>query len=713
MGPAPDEIAALMNMVSQDRLAHAEERAGTLLRAYPTDGMLWKIFSVVLLRRDKDAIPALRRAAELLPRDPEAHANLGAELRIRGHWHDALTSLRKSLTLQPRNPEALIDAAEVQRALGSPREAVVLYQEALHLDPSRRDAHNNLGNAFLELGDVAEAARCYRQALRLQTEDAQVLCNLANALRQLGESEEAITCSRRAIELAPRLSMAHNNLGLLLLARGERAAAISSFQEALRHSPDYIEALGNLGNALREEGQRREALAVHQRALQLDPRRADSHCNLAYVLLDYRQMSEAAASFRAALELNQNHAASHVGLAIAQRIQGLSAQAEASCQAALRLAPQRADVLLLLGELHADRGQFIEAQGLFERALAADRKCAPAYSSIALHRHMKRDDTVWLQGAQGLLAQPLPLDHAIQLRHALGKYYDDIAEYDRAFDHHRAANELTKRFGRSYDGPRLTSLVERIIAWCDAVAARRGRLEGSDSERPVFILGMPRSGTTLAEQILASHPGVFGAGEVRFWDAPFTGLEQALQRDQLEQLLAEVAQQYLGRVAEQAGAALRITDKLPANFLYAGVIHRIFPRARIIHLQRHPLDTCLSVYFQNFFNAGPYANDLTDLAHYYGVYGRIMSHWRGVLPSQSLLEVPYEELVKDTEGWTRRMLEFIGLPWDPRCLDFQRTERVVMTASKWQVRQKVTTTSVGRWRNYEKHLGPLRHLEQT
>jgi len=168
-----------------------------------------------------------------------------------------------------------------------------------------------------------------------------------------------------------------------------------------------------------------------------------------------------------------------------------------------------------------------------------------------------------------------------------------------------------------------------------------------------------------------------------------------------------VGRDYLAQVSAPAGAAVRVTDKMPANFLYAGLIHAALPRARIIHMQRHPLDTCLSVYFQNFFNVSPYANDLGDLAHYYGEYRRISTHWRRVLPAQSLLEVPYEELIADQEGWTRRLLDFVGLPWDPRCLEFHRTERVVITASKWQVRQKLHSASAGRWRHYERHLGPL------
>ena len=173
---------------------------------------------------------------------------------------------------------------------------------------------------------------------------------------------------------------------------------------------------------------------------------------------------------------------------------------------------------------------------------------------------------------------------------------------------------------------------------------------------------------------------------------------------------SELARQYLERIGESAHGAPRITDKMPANFLYLGLIHAVFPRARIIHMRRHPLDTCLSVYFQNFFNVSPYANDLNDLAHYYGQYLRIMQHWRATLPGDALLEVSYEDLVRDTESWARRMVDFVGLPWDPSCLEFHRTERAVITASKWQVRQKINTGSVGRWRKYARYLAPLQPL---
>jgi tetratricopeptide (TPR) repeat protein len=712
--PAPSarpdpQISALVGLLQAGRLQEAEAQTSERLRAQPEEGMLWKILSVALLRQGKDALAALREAAARLPQDAEAQANLGAELRARGQWEEALASLRRSLTLQPQNADALFEAAEVQRTLGRPRDAAALYQWALQIEPRRVATHNNLGNVLLELGEPAAAVRCYRAALQLRPGDAVVLANLANALREAGELEEALECTQRALALDAGLAMAHNNLGLLLTARGERAEAAASYREALRLRPLYPEALNNLGNVLREQGARREALAVYQQAVQLDPTRPDSHCNLGYALLDLRLVADSAESFRQALARQPQLLSAHLGLAAALRVQGLYEEAEGICQAALAVAPQSPAALSLQGELRADRGQFSEAQELFQRAIALDPAFVPAYGSIAAHRKMTREDSAWRSGAEGLAAKPLPLNEAIHLRYALGKYFDDVGEYEQAFASYRQANELSKRFGASYDRADLTQLVERIMSLCDARFLRAQRPGACDAQRPVFIIGMPRSGTSLTEQILASHPAVFGAGEVRFWDHAFTDVAQHAPEER-DAALALLAGDYLAKLGAQAGASLRVTDKMPANFLYAGLIHAALPHARIIHMQRHPLDTCISVYFQNFFNVSPYANDLENLAHYYGQYLRIMAHWRALLPAASLLEVPYEGLVEDAEGWTRRMLEFIGLPWDVRCLDFHQTERVVITASKWQVRQKLHTASAGRWRHYEPYLGPLRQL---
>jgi tetratricopeptide (TPR) repeat protein len=706
--PAPDpkELGLLVGLVNQGRAGEAEVQAAALLHTHPDAGMLWKILGVALVRQGKDAVAALRRTAQLLPQDAEAHGNLGAALAARGAWEEALVSLRRALALQPRNAEALIDAANAERALGRPRAAVPLYQQALQIEPRSREARNNLANAFLELNQCADAVRSYQLALELKPDDAAVLCNLGNALRQLGQLPEAIACSQRALALAPDLSMAHNNLGLCLAGLGRREEAVASYREALRLNPRYVEALNNLGNALRDLGARREALSLYRHAVELEPQRADSLCNLGVALLESRRVEEGTASLRAALVLHPEHTSAHLGLAAALRLQGSFAEAEASCRAVLAREPNSADALALLGELCADRGQFAQAQELLERALALDPDCATAYGSLAAQRRMSKDDTRWLKGAEALLAKPLPLAHQISVRYALGKYFDDVGEYAAAFRSYQEANELSQRLGSGYDRAKLTRSVDQIVRLCDAAFLRQAQ-PACPSPLPVFIVGMPRSGTTLTEQILASHPAVFGAGEVRFWDGAFATVET-----QGAAAVRGVAQEYLARVQTRAGAALRVTDKMPANFLYLGLIHAAFPRARIIHMRRHPLDTCVSIYSQNFFNVSPYANDLGNLAHYYGEYLRIMDHWRAVLPAAALLEIPYEELIEDQEGWTRRMLEFIGLPWDAQCLNFHQTERVVITASKWQVRQKIHSASIGRWRNYEEHLAPLRHLAE-
>jgi tetratricopeptide (TPR) repeat protein len=678
------EIDALAALVNAGRSSEAEAKAHRLLERFPQIGVLWKILSVALVRQGKEALPVLRRTAELLPNDAEAHSNLGATLRARGLWLEALASFQTSLQLRPGHLDTLSQTAEAQ---------------------------NNLGNSLFDVGRYADAVGCYQAALQIKTDEAKIHSNLANALRHLGRLPEAAASSRRAIALNPTLGEAHNNLGLALAAQGQFEDAAESYERALALDAGYVDALNNLGNALRDLGQRRKCLAVYARAIGLDPTRAESHCNLGNVLLELRRIDEAAASYRHALALKPDYGAAHLSLSMGLRMLGQSTAAEASCRAALVLDPNYVEALSLLGELHADRGQFSEAQELFQRAITLDPQFPFAFFSIAMHRKMTSEDGGWLQGVGALLAKRLPLRYEISLRYALGKYFDDLKQYDHAFDNYRQANELTKRNGLVYDAARLTQHVDRIIQSFEATSMRVAEAGGHPSERPVFIVGMPRSGTSLTEQILASHPGVFGAGELSFWDGAFSSYEAAgLEGHQGAHLIPRMAAEYLEHLSQLSSGALRVVDKMPPNFMNLGLIHSAFPRARIIHMQRHPIDTCLSIYFQYFLNTHPYANDLDSLAHYYGEYLKIMDHWRAVIPGSALLEISYEALIEDQEGWSRRMVDFVGLPWDPKCLDFYRTDRVVITASKWQVRQKIHASSAGRWKNYEKHVGPLQHL---
>jgi tetratricopeptide (TPR) repeat protein len=489
-------------------------------------------------------------------------------------------------------------------------------------------------------------------------------------------------------------------------------AQLASLGRALELAPHDVALMRRFADVLRELGLRREALALLARALELDPESAPRHCEVGMLQAELRRHDEAAAAYAAALGLRPDYVPAQVGQAALLRLRGRPREAEEVCGAALQIAPDDIAALTLRGELFADRGRFGEAEACFQRALQLDPRACGALVGIATHRKMTVADADWRRRVETLLAQRPPLQHAIALRYALGKYCDDLQEYGAAFAQYARANELAKRLAPAYDGAKLSRRVDALMAGIDAAWIARCHGSASASEQAVFIVGMPRSGTSLVEQILASHPEVAGVGEQPFWDSAFRTLQTAGPDGAARaRLLPGIAADYLTRTNALGRGARRVVDKMPANFLYAGLIHAALPRARIIHLQRHPLDTCLSIYFQNFAQVGAYANDLGSLAHYYREYRRITDHWRRTLPGTALIELSYEALIADQEGCTRRLLGFLGLGWDARCLDFEATERTVITASRWQVRQKLHAASTGRWRHYEAFLGPLRGLE--
>jgi tetratricopeptide (TPR) repeat protein len=670
-------LARLMRLMQQGRLPEAEDAARHALRSAPRLGILWKILGVVRVQQGKEALPELTRAAELLPNDAEAQGNLGSALHARGDWWAAIPHLESALRLAPHDAGALRELADCLRATGRAREALSWYRGSLAIDPQCAEAHNNLGNALLECGERARAIECYQRALALRPNDAHILGNLSNGLRQAGRLEDALAAARYAVGQSPRDAEAHQGLG----------------------------------NVLRDLGELKEALAFYRRAVELEPNRAERYCSLGNALFEARKIDEALVQYRLALALRPDYAAAHVGLALVFRQRQQPREAQAAAQAALASDPGFAEALSLSGELAADDGQFATAHDHFRRALDLKPGLVAAMAGIATHRRMTAEDADWLQQAKTLLMGRLPVAEEISLRFAMGKYFDDIGEFGRAFAEYHRANELCKQHGPAYDPKTVTRRIDAIIERFGSAPPPPVRAGEWDSELPILIIGMPRSGTSLAEQILASHPDVVGGGELVFWSSAYEAYQDAQTRgDPVEDLIPGFAADYLDRLRSMSRDAVRIVDKMPVNFLYAGLVHCALPRARIIHLRRHPIDTCLSIYFQNFFNLGPYANDLAALVHYYGEYSRVTQCWRTRLPAAVLLEVPYEGLVNDPELWTRRMLDFAGLPWDPRCLEFHRAERAVITASRWQVRQEIHTRSTGRWRNYESHVSPLKGL---
>jgi tetratricopeptide (TPR) repeat protein len=626
-----------------------------------------------------------------------------------GQFAAAESNARELLALQP-------DAGVIWQILGAAlaaqgKDSLPALIMAVRLLPDDAGVHHNLGNAFARLERFDNAVSSYRRAVALNSNFAEAYNHLAQVLMSLGQFSEALKCCCRAIDLEPGFVEAHDNRGTVMLALGRLDEAQASCQQAIALDPEFAEAHNNLGTVLHQRGQLEQAVASYRRALQLSPNLAEGHNNLGNTFRSLGQLSQAEVSYDRALQIDSRFVQAYCNRATVLRLQGMTEQAQASCRAALKIDPQSAAAIIVLAEASADRGEFAEAEKLFKQAASLEPESVEAWAGLARLRKMTAADASWLSQAQLIASAKLPALKEITLRYAIGKYLDDVREFDRAFLEFRRANELTKLCRPPHDRQLLTRTVDSITRMYDRKWLSDCRPGGAEFTGPVFIVGMLRSGTTLAEQILAAHPAVFGAGELAFWSKASDRHRACVGNEGT--LLTELAADYDRLLRNQSNGAPRVVDKMPTNFASLGLIHAALPHARIIHMQRNPLDTCLSIYFQHFEMAVSYGNDLEDLAHYYREYVRIMNHWQMTLPRSAMLEVPYEGLVADQEGWSRRMLDFVGLPWDARCLDFYRTNRTIVTASKWQARQRISGSSVDRWRNYHNYLGPLLPLVGT
>lgn len=619
--------------------------------------------------------------------------------------HPDLLHLLGVIGHQTGHPEAalaLIDAA-IARAggvadyhnnrglvllrLGRSAEAVASFDRAIAINPAFADAMSNRGNALQELGRLDESAAAYRQAISINPRHGEAYNNLGNVLRRRGELRQATECWQQAIALRPDYQEALTNLGAGLIALDRLEEAIAAFEASLRSRPDHADTLAQLAEALSLAGRSRESLAAAQRGLQIDP----SHPRL--------QIQEA----RALGALQRPEAA----LAIVQRAAGAQ--------------PLDADIQVELGQMLEYAGDLPGAARVWRELLRHQPENADALAGLlAIEREELPADL--LQRA-GQLAEDVTRASADRrvVHKALGDLMERNRDYAAAMKHYVAANELRRQElagqGIAFDADALADGVTRQIAVFDAETLRRLQSLGSDSVLPVFIVGMPRSGTSLCEQILASHSEVVGAGELNEIQAiarelpRLAGDPAATYPECTRQLgraaIAQICERYLARLRDVSGSAPRIVDKHPINFRHLGLIAALFPRAAIVHCRRDPLDTCLSCYAQNFDAPIPWAVRQESLGAYYREYERLMAHWYGIMPGR-VFDFVYEDVVGDIEGAARRLIAHCGLPWQSQCLEFHRTQRVVRTASHRQVRQPLYSRSVGRWKNYAPYLSPLR-----
>ncbi len=616
------------------------------------------------------------------------------------------------------DPQQTLQLAIQLHRQGRLDEAERLYAAVLAKRPNDVDANHLLGAMRLQQDRNDEAIRLIGAALKVNRKLPLTLTNLGLALERTGRLKEALSAYDEAIALKPDHAPALNNRGLALLAAGRAGEALASFDKALAVSANYPDALSNRGVVLLELKRADAALASLERAISLAPNHVEALTNRGRALVELGHPAAALASLDRALAIHPAYAMAHNHRGGALAELGRFEEAAASFDRALAIRPDYAEAYENKASAFAEQGRMAEATSAIAKAIEIAPKRAHAHFLLAAYARIKPGDP--RLAAMETLAKDmasLSIDEQIDLNFALAKGYRDVGDPARSFPR-LAAGAALKRGTIAYDESRALHGFQRAEKTFTAELMRAREGAGDPSPIPVFIVGMPRSGTTLIEQILASHPKVYAAGEITEFDkavgelrasekiaAGYPDLAPVLSPEQLRRLGAG----YLRRIRALSPTAEQITNKTPENFAYLGLIRLALPNARIIHARRDPLDTCFSCFSQNFARgAVPYAYDLAELGRLYRAYETLMAHWRAVLPADAMLEVRYEEVVGDLEGQARRLVAYCGLEWDARCLEFQNAERPVRTASIAEVRQPLYATSVGRSRAYEAFLGPLR-----
>jgi tetratricopeptide (TPR) repeat protein len=608
----------------------------------------------------------------------------------------------------------------VRAQAGAPEEGVELMARAVAVQPDFALAHYNLGNALRRLGRAEAAARAYGEAIRLKPNSPGALVNLGVTLRGLGRHAQALDAYARALAYQPNDPQIHYNTGVALQELGRLEDAARAYRRAVAMQPDHVDAWANLAAALLSLGQGTEALECCRRRVALEPNAAEAHTALAATWLELGWPEEAAAASRRALALAPEDAVAHAHLGGALRELGQGATALAAYERAVALRPDAAEGWVNLAISLQEAGRADEAKAAVARALALEPGSGAAWSVHGDLKTFARGDPD-LNALTALLASAdttgASQEDRLDLEFTLAKALMDMGEANEAFVRLNAANGR-KRAALSYDVSEDAREFAAIAGALDGPRLARPMDGGDPSDLAVFIIGMPRSGTTLVEQILASHPQVHGAGELPTLESILIArLGPSLSPTARAQRLAELGpadltamgSAYVRKLAELGPGAVRVTDKMPSNFRWAGLIRLMLPNARIIHCRRDPIDTCLSCYSRNFSRGQAFAYDLRDLGLYYRAYYALMDHWRGLLPADRFLEVRYEAVVADLESEARRLIAFCGLDWDAACLAFDQTRRPVRTASVNQVRKPLYRSSVARWKAYEAHLGPLLH----
>ncbi len=635
-------------------------------------------------------------------------------------WESAESGCLRILDQAPTHSPALELLAKIQTARGDFASAIETTERAIGLSPNAADLYRRCGDLYFNMRDLKKAIQNYRKADSLLPNDPHIKNNLAVAVRDSGSVEEAIGMFESIIHANPDQALPLRNLGDTLRMRGDYSLAIDKYTQAVQLDPKDATIQNSLGITSSMQGNLEEAISYFQRAVEINPSFPEAENNLANALSSARRYAEAIKHVGKAIRLRPDFANAHLTLGNIYKLQGKNDQAISEYRLAAKADPKSAIVQQGLGSALTDAGHFSEAVTHLENALKLNPNLFVIYQNLmalAVQEKYKFSDQQLDKIRKLIVDDRLRATDAARLHFAMGSLLDKQADYEQAMHHFQQANDVQKQLLASSENafsPRNHALyVDEIIEAFDTAFMRNAPSSTFESKRPVFVVGMPRSGTTLVEQIIASHPEARGVGEradiAQLSESLACSMElpyPACMRKVDQKELLALANRYEQGVSELATGASRIVDKMPDNFLYLGLIAMLFPGAHIIHCCRNPLDVCLSCY-RSDFGSVTWAWTLEDIGNYFAEYRRLMTHWREVLPL-TIHDVTYEELVGQHRRETEKLIAACGLSWNDACLDFHKGNRTVQTLSRVQVRQPIYQSSLERWRHYERFLEPLK-----
>jgi tetratricopeptide (TPR) repeat protein len=667
-------------------------------------------------QRHGQAANVCRQVLQHNPKNADAHNILGVCLDAMGKTKEGVAAIRRAIKLAPHASSYRANLGEVLRNHGDLADALIELIEAVRLDPRNAEAHNNLGIVRYEKKEYEQAVAAYRQALAINPRFAEAYNNLGNSLRMVPDLEGAQLAYEKALGQREVYPEAYNNLGTLLREQGKDEQAEHALRKAIAQNPSYIDAYHNLAAIYHTENKDVEALRLMADVLAFAPRNAKCLILTAQIQTRRSNYAAAEAACRIVLEDEPHSCAALTTLGMLMHETDRYEESIRCLEDALKHDPKDAEANNFYGVALKSVGRLDEARSQILRAIAQNEKMYGAYANLNDLVNFAEEDALFAT-IEGLMdaEEDKSAKRLLPLHYAYAKALDDRKDHAKALQHYIAGGQM-KRTIVDYSEADAFQFFADIKARFPKEIFENRPYAGNADARAVFIVGMPRSGSTLVEQIISAHPDVFGAGEVKYLSKVLNGLRDRFPSlSRYPQIITEmdgghfglVAQKYLEQIGVAANGAAKITDKLLTNYYFVGLIHLLYPNAKIINTLRDPVDTCLSAFTKLFKDDMPHSYDLGEIGRYYMQYAALMEHWRSVLPAGVMMSVQYEDVVKDTEAAARNILEFVGLPWNDACLEFHKSSRPVKTASVAQVRKPIYTTALKRWHKYGSGLAPL------